>query len=244
MDEHTKRNNGIVGGDRRVVEDAHNAAAPRGDAPARREPRSALGSDGSQPRLGFAGGLQVAANLAVAASVIVATCQLQLTSEATRQASEATRQASEATHRASRLQSWGDLFATFDEMNDYVASHAVAGPLYPEFRSNPATTTLVFHHVNLAFRAWQYREIGTLNADEFAGFENWLDKVVFAWLVNQPCVAADFDAILNTGDLHPKPFRNWLLNHPGYGRAKRVIAQCATPPIAAAPPIDAKTPSG
>ncbi len=155
---------------------------------------------------------QIIANIAVAGSLVFTGFQLH--------------QSQQATYQEGRFQSWLDLFRTFDEINDYIAEHATKPPLYPEFKSDRYTSTLLFHHLNLAFRAWLYHRIGTVTDEEFSGFQNWTDKVVFPWLENEPCVAADMNTILTFGDLYPAGFLQWFKSLPGYGRAIRRSSQC------------------
>lgn len=155
---------------------------------------------------------QIIANLAVAGTLAFTGMQLL--------------ESRRASYQQARLQSWLDLFHTFDDINNYIAQNAQKPPLYPEFRADPHTSTLLFHHLNLAYRAWSFHEIGTVNDEEFKGFENWTDKVLFTWLEREPCVAADMNTILTFGDTYPAGFLKWFKDLPGYARALRQASQC------------------
>jgi hypothetical protein len=158
---------------------------------------------------------QIVANLAVAGSLIFAGMQLL--------------DMRRASYQEGRFHSWLDLFHSFDEINNYIAQHSNKPPLYPEFRSNQHTSTLLFHHLNLAFRAWLYHNIGTISDDEFAGFQNWTDKILFSWLEKESCVAFDMNTILTIGDLYPSAFLKWFRALPGYARAVRQASACQGP---------------
>ena len=158
---------------------------------------------------------QIVANLAVAGSLIFAGMQLLDTRR--------------ATYQEGRFHSWLDLFHSFDEINNYEAQHPDIPHTYADFRSSQPAGAFLFHNMNLAFKAWLYHNMGRVSDDEFAGFQNWTDKILFPWIEKNPCLAFDMNTILSIGDLYPSAFLRWYKELPGHARAVRQASACQGP---------------
>lgn len=113
-----------------------------------------------------------------------------------------------------RQNAWHELFATFDTINEFSAKYdtqlkeAQIPQPYPEPKSGEQALDLLFHHLNLIYRYWIYKE--SLTPDEREGFERWMNEMFFCWLANNKNLSEDYQTVRERKDLYSEKFLKWL----------------------------------
>ena len=118
--------------------------------------------------------------------------------------------------KMAKQNAWENLFSAFDHINNYISTKGIRDPIYPKAKSDNDNFILVFYHMNLILRYWLNKEL--LTDGEREGFERWINNSFLKWAEKKRNIGEDLKKIIDSKDLYPDEFLDWLKDQNGYKR--------------------------